>query len=687
MHAPKIARDAAVDVTAARPAGARAGRIPALQRVAGNQAVQRLLRHEHAIREASRENGSAEVPAREALTAAAARAHLRDDPGADRTARLLRADAVAVGDQVLFRSGRYAPETGPGQALIAHELTHVADQSRSGHARPQRQPGGDALSAPSVQAMAEAMATPELDEQIRLVRAHLLRAPADRGAAENLAILEAVAQTRQGTAKEAPPRATVGFRAASAEEQANLAKWGIRLPTVGAKASDPRTENAYVDKRVTAVKYGIYQGGYVLYVEGQEQPLLVPEQLVRFGGGPVKSVSSVVHGDYDSALAAVRADGGAGKTTPYAYYYAPGGGRVILPTTLTPATAPATVALIKDAVLQLVRHVDQQLTVVAINVAGAGVARVVVPAAGWLGGRPGAGGRAAEPTVRPPVSRPAAAAQPSPSPTPEPPATGGGTFVLETRAVAAAGGQVGTATTPVPLAAPPTRGPAVAPTGKPTGAAAEALSPFQSSAERPPTTDVAVGRPTWQYAPEVVGQRPAVETPVQAPAPAPAAPVEAPAATRVPTPVVLPPVAVGVPVEAPAAQNGPPQLAPGTATPADAMRLAERDKLSKTNPLPEVIREQYEEVKLGRGVPRIDPKTRTQQIFEARRYGARQAAQWEGSLEWDVPGTSHRILQRKDGKLGYVLRHDYTRPFLFPSPWYPEGGQLPANIAELLRAP
>jgi hypothetical protein len=82
----------------------------------------------------------------------------------------------------------------------------------------------------------------------------------------------------------------------------------------------------------------------------------------------------------------------------------------------------------------------------------------------------------------------------------------------------------------------------------------------------------------------------------------------------------------------------------------------------------------------GQGIPRIDPKTGEQQIFHARELSPRQRPQWSGSREWDVPGTDHRILERLDGDLGYILDHDYSAPFLFPAPWYPEGGTVPVRL-------
>ncbi|GAA5067838.1 putative T7SS-secreted protein [Nocardia callitridis] len=104
--------------------------------------------------------------------------------------------------------------------------------------------------------------------------------------------------------------------------------------------------------------------------------------------------------------------------------------------------------------------------------------------------------------------------------------------------------------------------------------------------------------------------------------------------------------------------------------------------LSDKNPVPPKIREQYEEIHAGNGTPRIDPATHQQTVHEGRQLSPRQRSQWAGSLEWDVPGTRHRILERPDGLFGYVLDHDYRAPFLFPGPWYPEGGKIPQRLGK-----
>ncbi|MEW6231993.1 MAG: DUF4157 domain-containing protein [Chloroflexota bacterium] len=53
---------------------------------------------------------------------------LHRDTAAGRAATLLQAEAFTVGKDVFFAPGRFAPTTPQGQALLGHELTHVAQQ-------------------------------------------------------------------------------------------------------------------------------------------------------------------------------------------------------------------------------------------------------------------------------------------------------------------------------------------------------------------------------------------------------------------------------------------------------------------------------------------------------------------------------------------------------------------------------
>jgi hypothetical protein len=78
------------------------------------------------------------------------------DAEADGLTRQLQATAFTLGSDIYFSRGSYAPTTGPGQRLLAHELAHVAQQSSGAGS------GGSSLTvghaADPVEAQAETMA-------------------------------------------------------------------------------------------------------------------------------------------------------------------------------------------------------------------------------------------------------------------------------------------------------------------------------------------------------------------------------------------------------------------------------------------------------------------------------------------------------------------------------------------------
>ncbi len=57
------------------------------------------------------------------------RVRIHADPLAAVAARSIQARAFTVGPDIVFSAGRYAPQTGEGQRLLAHELTHVVQQT------------------------------------------------------------------------------------------------------------------------------------------------------------------------------------------------------------------------------------------------------------------------------------------------------------------------------------------------------------------------------------------------------------------------------------------------------------------------------------------------------------------------------------------------------------------------------
>jgi hypothetical protein len=52
--------------------------------------------------------------------------------------------------------------------------------------------------------------------------------------------------------------------------------------------SDPKENARYIDKVVTAVGYSIYLGGYHVYCQGLDLPILVPDNMVDFTWHPPK---------------------------------------------------------------------------------------------------------------------------------------------------------------------------------------------------------------------------------------------------------------------------------------------------------------------------------------------------------------------------------------------------------------
>lgn len=59
---------------------------------------------------------------------------IHDDARAARSARALGAEAFAVGSDIVFAQGRYAPERSEGRELLAHELAHVVLHGAQGQA-------------------------------------------------------------------------------------------------------------------------------------------------------------------------------------------------------------------------------------------------------------------------------------------------------------------------------------------------------------------------------------------------------------------------------------------------------------------------------------------------------------------------------------------------------------------------
>ncbi|MGQ5640498.1 MULTISPECIES: eCIS core domain-containing protein [unclassified Streptomyces] len=263
----------------------------------------------------------------------------------------LRARACTVGQDVFFGPGEYQPMSRAGRELLAHELAHAVQQSHGGTAAA----GADACERQAATAAA----------CLSLGRA---QPSVTTCAAPGIA-----RQTKAGTAaqsNEATGVVDIDVEAVTAQEAVSLQQRGIRLPSASGAAADPKLSHPdYVDRRVEAVGYGIYEGGYLLYCTGLPLPILVPESYVSFASVPRAPVDPAIHPNREAAVQSIPiGPPKAGQPLPYAYYRAAGG--LVVPTHFSPITTPRTVETALQARRQLADEVQRELVILALELVG-----------------------------------------------------------------------------------------------------------------------------------------------------------------------------------------------------------------------------------------------------------------------------------------------------------------------------
>ncbi len=125
---------------------------PSLASALGNARVQRLMRAQAIRREAAGDgsgpvddavaraiqgkrgggqglDGAARRDLEPALGADFSNVRIHTDDEADSLNRAVQAEAFTTGNDIFFRKGNYDPGSSEGRALLAHELTHVVQQS------------------------------------------------------------------------------------------------------------------------------------------------------------------------------------------------------------------------------------------------------------------------------------------------------------------------------------------------------------------------------------------------------------------------------------------------------------------------------------------------------------------------------------------------------------------------------
>lgn len=166
------------------------------------------------------------------------------------------------------------------------------------------------------------------------------------------------------------------IEAVTPEEAARLRARGVSLPQVSDATADPRQHSDFVDNRLVGVGFGIYIGGYHIYVTEVALPLLLPNSMVDLSGRPALAISPAIYPSLGDAQAAVRsapalAAGAPAGTVRFAYFRSYGG--VIMPTVFSDVSAPRTIGTARQAMSDLGRAVSEELVAVALTIVGARV--------------------------------------------------------------------------------------------------------------------------------------------------------------------------------------------------------------------------------------------------------------------------------------------------------------------------
>jgi hypothetical protein len=288
------------------------------------------------------------------------RVRIHADAHADTSAHALHARAYTVGQDVVFAAGQYAPHNEAGRRLLAHELAHTTQQGSVSIATRE----GLHVSAPG----------DAFEHEANLAARSPFTSPSS--------LTQVGPRVQRQTAE-----TEFEVEVPSPQELERLRKRGIDLPkVVETHTGDPRMHGDYIDRRLTAIGFGIYLGGYVLYCSGLDTPVFLPHEYVDESLRNAASINSSIYPSFDAAVSDIPYGPYApGQPVPYAYCRA-AGGSLIVPTVFAPATTPRIVEAALAVRRQLAEEVQQQMTVTALSLIGGAVLRAVISRVLRIGG-------------------------------------------------------------------------------------------------------------------------------------------------------------------------------------------------------------------------------------------------------------------------------------------------------------
>jgi len=246
------------------------------------------------------------------------------DVKAAESAREVNALAYTVGRNVVFGAGRYAPQTGEGKGLLAHELTHVVQQS----SEMQLLPATLEITDPADTAERNAQDTANSIVQGQSIT------PALRGS---------IKIARQKTTPAPTAKAVPGEKETRPfEEVANIAD------TISIEG-DPKKDPFYIMKHPNYIQ-NVIKGVGIFGLAGPFRldrqvvngmgvdSIILPRDEFNLENDPLKKEAGIWPRVYKSRATAERALSELGIPNLYTFYIGPGGH--IYPTIISDTTAP-----------------------------------------------------------------------------------------------------------------------------------------------------------------------------------------------------------------------------------------------------------------------------------------------------------------------------------------------------------
>jgi len=130
---------------------------------------------------------------------------------------------------------------------------------------------------------------------------------------------------------------------------------------------NPKNDADWIDKRMEAIGYNIYLGGFQVYCTGMSPPIEVPYSLVDLTLNEAEPIDSTVYDTLAAANEAIKKVPAKQGVTRFAYYWG-AGGEVIAPTVFSPATSPRIIATFYEARALYADYVIHSLTGIAIGI-------------------------------------------------------------------------------------------------------------------------------------------------------------------------------------------------------------------------------------------------------------------------------------------------------------------------------